>query len=181
MAESSIRFTYFPPTEPPPHFVDSVVRVFREHEHSVSTRDLKKGLTSDHVMGVLRDDLTALGFVVEGGKQKARKIPRPVFYGENGVPTLNYEIDAYHHEWRCGLEIEAGRGWMGNAVYRDLVQALVMVDVDYLILAVANGYRYTSSGRSAVSHDYDNARSVAEAIYGHTRVRMPYKLLVLGY
>ena len=132
-------------------------------------------------MGVLRDDLTALGFTVEGGKQKARKIQRPVFYGENGVPTLHYEIDAYQPEWRCGLEIEAGRGWMGNAVYRDLVQALVMVDVDYLILAVANTYRYTSSGRSAVSHDYDNARAVAQAIYGHTRVRMPYGLLVLGY
>ena len=43
-------------------------------------------------MGVLRDDLTALGFTVEGGKQKARKIQRPVFYGENGVPTLHYEI-----------------------------------------------------------------------------------------
>ena len=90
-------------------------------------------------------------------------------------------FDAYQPEWRCGLEIEAGRGWMGNAVYRDLVQALVMVDVDYLILAVANTYRYTSSGRSAVSHDYDNARAVAQAIYGHTRVRMPYGLPVLGY
>jgi hypothetical protein len=115
-------------------------------------------------MSILREDLTALGFIVEGGKQKAHKIQRPVFYGENGVPTMHYEIDAYHADWRCGLEIEAGRGWMGNAVYRDLVQALVMVDVDFLILAVANTYKYQSSGRSATSHDYENACAVVQAI-----------------
>jgi hypothetical protein len=32
--------------------------------------------------------------------------------------------------------VEAGRAWMGNAIYRDLLQALVMVQVDHLILAV---------------------------------------------
>jgi hypothetical protein len=63
-----------------------------------------------------------------------------VFFGENGIPTLRYEIDAYHPEWKCGLEVEAGRGWMGNAVYRDLVQAAVMVGVEYLCLAVSNVY-----------------------------------------
>jgi hypothetical protein len=70
---------------------------------------------------------------------------------------------------------------MGNAVYRDLVQALVMVNVDHLVLAVANSYKYQSGGRSVSSTDYENTVSVASALYGHTRMRLPYGLTVLGY
>lgn len=104
-----------------------------------------------------------------------------MFYGENGLPTLRYQIDAYHPEWRCGLEVEAGRAWMGNAVYRDLVQALVMVQVDHLVLAVSNGYRYKNSGRAVISADYENTCAVANALYGHTRMKPPYGLTAVGY
>ena len=41
---------------------------------------------------------------------------RPVFFGENAQPELQYQIDAWHPQWLAGLEIEAGRAWMGNAV-----------------------------------------------------------------
>ncbi len=92
-----------------------------------------------------------MGFEAEAGKAKVDKVERPVFYGENGVPALNYQIDAYHGLWRCGLEVEAGRGWMGNAIYRDLVQALVMVNVDYLVLAVANSYKYQTGGKQSLA------------------------------
>lgn len=56
---------------------------------------------------------------------------------------------------------------MGNAVYRDLVQVLVMVDLDHLILAVPQLYPYKSGGKDTGSKDYDNTVSVADAIYGH--------------
>ncbi len=130
---------------------------------------------------MLRSDLADLGFQVEAGKKKVDKPERPVFFGENGIPTLQYEIDAYHPGWRCGLEVEAGRGWMGNAVYRDIVQAAVMVGVEHLCLAVSNAYRYKSSGKPAVSRDYENTRQVAEAVYGHSRLRLPYSLILIGY
>lgn len=129
---------------------------------------------------MLTPGLEQLGFAVEKGKTKADKIERPVFFGENGVPTLRYQIDAYHEEWRCGLEIEAGRAWMGNAIYRDLIQALVMVQVDHLCLAVSNQYRYRSGGREVISKDFDNAVAVASAIYGHSRLTLPYNLTVIG-
>ncbi len=128
----------FPLTEPPPVFASEVSAVFRQHERAISTVQLLKGLTSNEVLGVIRDDLVVLGFQVEAGKQQTDKIKRPVFFGEDGHPTLNYDIDAYHPLWKCGLEVEAGRAWMGNAIYRDLVQGLVMVQVDYLVLAVPN-------------------------------------------
>ena len=178
---SDIRYTSFPHTEPPPSFVPQVVDVFRGHEHEVSTLQLTKGLNSDQVLAVLRDDLVSLGFEVESGKRKEQKIVRPVFFGENSVPELQYEIHAYHPKWECGLEIEAGRAWMGNAVYRDLIQALVMVHVQYLILAVPIAYKYNTRGHTVVSHDCVNASAVANALYGHSRLKMPYDLLLVGY
>ena len=39
---------------------------------------------------------------------REQKIERPVFFGENGVPALRYQIDAYHPR----LAMWAGsRGW----------------------------------------------------------------------
>ena len=89
---------------------------------------------------MLRADLVELGFDVEASKRAKDKIKRPVFFGENAQPDLQYEVDAWHPKWRAGLEVEAGRAWMGNAIYRDLIQALVMVDMDHLFLAVPKAY-----------------------------------------
>lgn len=181
MSKPTVRYSTYPRTEPPPAFLRSVVDLFAAHENEISTVALEKGLTSDEVLRLLATDLQGLGFLVETGKTRTEKIERPVFFGEGGVPTLNYQIDAYHPAWRCALEIEAGRAWMGNAVYRDLIQASVMVGVEYLCLAVPNRYRYKSAGKPMESRDYENTRSVAEAIYGHSRLTLPYKLAVIGY
>ena len=59
-----------------------------------------------------------------------------------------------HNKWHYRLEIEADRARLGNAVYCDLIQTLVMVEVDTFVLAVLNTYRYTSSGRSEVSQNW---------------------------
>ncbi len=178
---SNIRFSSFPRTSSPPAFTNLIMEAFRSSEPSICTRSLGKGLSSDGVLALLRPSLVDLGFEVEGSKASADKIKRPVFFGENGEPKLQYEIDAFHQGWRCGLEIEAGRGWTSNAVYRDLVQALVMVELDVLTLAVSNTYRYKSGGKAVTSRDYENTLSVAEALYGHSRISMPFQLLVIGY
>jgi hypothetical protein len=181
VAKSTIRFATFPRTIPPQDFLQEVVLLFKRHEATISTVSLDKGLTSDEVLAVMAHDFASLGFMVETSKAKVDKIERPVFFGENGSPTLNYQIDAYHPSWKCGLEIEAGRAWMGNAVYRDLIQASVMVGVEHLLLAVPNTYKFKSSGRTTISRDYENTRDLAEAIYGHSRVSLPYRLVVIGY
>jgi hypothetical protein len=180
-SNASVRFMSFPKTEPPPSFASALAEIFARHEKQVGTHMLDKGLTSNEVLTIIRDDLVQLGFQVEAGKKKEDKIRRPVFFGEGGVATLMYEIDAYHADWRCGFEVEAGRAWMGNAIYRDLVQGLVMVQVDVLVLAVPNKYKYMSGGTEMASSDYENTVSVAEALYGHTRIRLPYTLVVIGY
>lgn len=181
MAKTTIRFSTFPRTAPPQDFVRSVVTAFVAHEDAIGTAKRKTELESNAVLGVLRDSLINLGFDVESGKRNDQKIARPVYFGENGIPTLEYQIDAYHPQWRCGLEIEAGRAWKGNAIYRDLIQALIMVQVDYLILAVPNQYRYNLKGRPVASPDYDNTISVVDALFGHSRIAFPYNLAVIGY
>ena len=125
-------------------------------------------------MAVLRDDLCKIGFEIEAGKTVAAKLKRPVFFGEDGRPSRQYEIDGFHSSWCCGIEIEAGRAWMGNAIYRDLIQAMVMVDLDHLVLAVPMIYKYNSNGRLIASKDYENTISVADALYSHTRIKIPY-------
>ena len=180
-AVSMIRFSTFPRTIHPPPFIVEVISVFQAHEPEIGTLGLLKGLTSGGVLDRLRNNLVAIGFEIEQGKRSEQKIKRPVFFGENATPSLQYQVDGWHPEWRTGLEVEAGRAWMGNAVYRDLIQALVMVNLEYLILAVPNAYRYKASGRDAISNDYANTVAVAEALFGHSRIKMPFGLCVIGY
>lgn len=179
--QTAILFRSFPRTQPPPFFVADLIDVFSKHEGQISTKRLTKGLTSDSVLATLRPDLKALGFQVEEGKLKAQKIDRPVFFGENGKPTLNFQIDGFHSKWECGLEIEAGRALMGNAIYRDLIRASVMVELKYLVLAVPLTYKYQSQGKTHVGKDYEETSGLAETLYGHSRLRLPYDLVVVGY
>jgi hypothetical protein len=178
---SALHFSTFPRTQAPLHFIPEIISVFRTHTKSIATTTLAKGLTSDAVMAILRDDLCKIGFEIEAGKTTAAKLKRPVFFGEDGTPSRQYEIDGFHSNWRCGIEVEAGRAWKGNAIYRDLIQAMVMVDLDHLVLAVPLMYKYKSGGSAVVSKDYESTISVADALYSHTRIRMPYSLTIVGY
>jgi len=173
----SIRYYCYPQSRVPPDFVEEVAEVFERHEEEISTTKLDDGLKSDEVLDRVRPDLEDLGFDVEQGKKKDEKIRRPVFFGKNGEPELEYEVDGYHSDWRCGLEVEAGRAWDGNAVYRDLVQAMMMVQVDTLFLAVPNLYKYSGGTTRA----FNSANNVIKTLYDVERVELPYRLVLLGY
>jgi hypothetical protein len=74
MAAITIRYMSFPKTEPPPIFIQSVVDVFTRFEKQISTLLLNKGLTSNGVLLIIRNELVNLGFQVESGKRKTEKI-----------------------------------------------------------------------------------------------------------
>jgi hypothetical protein len=139
-------------------------------------------MQSNDVLGVIASGLQALNFTVETGKQKAGTLPRPVFFGEEGVPSRTYEIDAFEPDEGIALEVEAGRATMGNAIYRDLIQASLMVDARFLALAVPIEYRYKSGGRTVPERSYEKTYSVVEAIFGSPRLVLPFEgLLLVGY
>jgi len=81
-------------------------------------------------------------------------------FGENGEAELRYEVDAYHKKWKCGLEIEAGRAWKGNAIYRNLIQASMMVQVETLAMAVPNLYTYSGGENPA----FDKTKNVVDTL-----------------
>lgn len=140
------------------------------------------GLTSNRVLALLRTYLLPLGFEVEAGKRKDEKIRRPVFFGERGVEGKTYEIDAFNDTYGIALEVEAGRGARGNAVYRDLIQASLLVDARYLVLAVMSVYRHQQAGRGVVVHSYAESRDLLDAIYASARLRLPLEgVLLVGY
>ena len=121
----------------------------------------------------------ALGFEVEAGKKRAQKIRRPVLFGEFGREEHSYEIDAFQGRDGIALEVEAGRGTMGNAVYRDLIQTSLLVDARFLALAVQLMYRY---GASQVAQSYRDTRNLLDAVYASLRLQLPFEgLLLIGY
>lgn len=170
-----INFQCFPATQPPPAFVWQIVKTFEDHHSDILPASDGNRFGSDSVLAVLRDPLQQIGFSVEH-RGETGFIDRPVFFGERGAPTLRYRVDAYHSNWKCGLEVEAGRGLQGNAFYRDLVQAMVMVEVEHLVIAVLNHYK-----GGAGSRDYEKATAIASSVYGHDRVALPFGLTVIGY
>lgn len=180
MPESTIQFYYYPRSDPPPQFASQIASIFREHEPEIGTEHLDSGLKSDEVLEVLRPDLEEIGFNMETGKTQEDTIERPVLFGKDGDPDLKYEVDGYQPKWECGLEIEAGRAWKGNAVYRDLVQAMVMVQVDTLALAVPNAYKYGTKNRT-VNPAFEYTRNLVETLFRSRRFGPPYDLLLIGY
>ena len=139
-------------------------------------------LTSDKVLSFLRPSLVALGYKIEEGKHKADLIRRPVLFGDEGSERVAYEVDGYNEEFGIVLEVEAGRGALGNAVYRDLVRASLIVGAEYLALGVMQKYRYRSNGKDSSVSSYRDTKAVIEAVYASGRLRLPFKgLLLFGY
>lgn len=181
MADRYPEWSYFPQSVRPPTWVDDVVTLFATHQEQIDSGKVD-GLTSDRVLAILRPGLLALGFVVEAGKTKADRIRRPVLFGERGSERVAYEVDAVNDEHGILMEIEAGRGARGNAIYRDLVRSSLVVAAKFLVLGVMRQYRHKSGGRPVSVNSYRDARDLLDAIYASGRLQLPFEgILILGY
>jgi len=175
-------WSYYPRNVKPLGWAVSFVDVVRSAELTISTVDQKTGLDSDAVLAALSPGLIKLGYAVESGKTKAAKIHRPVLFGEGGIPSVNYEIDAFHDELGIAVEVEAGRGAAGNADYRDIVRTSLILDARYMALLLPVRYRTTSGGRDHAIHAYERTRNQLDAIYASMRLQLPFEgVLLVGY
>jgi hypothetical protein len=105
-----------------------------------------------------------------------------VLFAELGQEDQAYEVDGFHPDEGVALEVEAGRGARGNAVYRDIIEASLLVDAHYLVLAVMQHYRHQSGGRSVTVRSYVDSRSLFDAIYASNRLVLPLEgVLLVGY
>jgi hypothetical protein len=172
---------YFPAFAAPPAWVGRLVSLFAAERVQIdSAVTHPKRMESNDVLRVIAPGLVGLGFEVEEGKAKAGKLPRPVFFGDEGSYLRTYEIDAFEPAEGIALEVEAGRATMGNAIYRDLIQASLMLDARFLALAVPMEYRY--GAKPAREPSYAKTYSVVEALYGSPRLDLPFEgMLLIGY
>lgn len=178
-------WSYYPRNEHAPEWVVGFVNVVRSSQTQLDTRSApgaQAGLTSDEVLRVMRPGLETLGYSVESGKRAAEKISRPVLFGDEGKPAVKYELDAFHEGLGIAVEVEAGRGAANNADYRDIIRTSLILDAEYLALAMPLNYRYRSGGHRHVTHAYLNSRGRLDAIYSSQRLQLPFRgVLLLGY
>lgn len=179
-------WSYFPRNVRPPEWATSLVAVVAEHEKQIDSRPLPKEdlkrLTSDVVLSKLRTGMEGLGYIVESGKAANQKITRPVLFGEDGKPSVSYDIDAFHDEMGIAVEVEAGRGSNGNANYRDIVRTSLLLDANYFALFMPLSYHFKSGGKPRVVSGFANTRNQLNAIYASERLRLPFAgLLLVGY
>lgn len=172
---------YYPSTDRAPAWSVDILSAFEGAQASLDSTAGRQ-VKSDEALAMLRPTLLDLGFQVEGGKSHSEKIRRPVLFGELGVEERAYEVDAFHTELGIAMEVEAGRGTQGNAIYRDLIQSSLLLDADYLVVCLLLDYKFKSGGRDSHSPDYAKARSVLDAIFASNRLKLPFRgVLLVGY
>jgi len=168
-----INWTYFPQSEKPNELIRGLVEVFKSHTKDIdsATHEVQ---VSNEVLAKLADSLENIGFQVERGKKKSEKIYIPVLFGRNGSVEKSFEADAYHPQKKLVLEVEAGRGVTNYQFLKDLFQACMMQDVDYLAVAVRNKYKS--------SRDFEKVFTFFDTLYKSNRLQLPLQgVLILGY
>lgn len=176
-----VDWAYFPRSQPVPQIGMRLVRCFEEVGGKISSasndhligKEFKEG-ASNVVLGHLRPGLERIGFQVERDKTSSGKISVPVLFGRGGRPDKSFDADAYHRDEKFVVEVEAGRAVTNYQFIKDLFQACVMVDVDYLCIAVRTLYK----GRS----DFEVVYTFLDTLYSSGRLRLPLKgILIVGY
>ena len=167
-----IAWQFFPRNKQTIEVLRKVTQCFTKLEPEISSK--KHNYHSNEILEKLREPLEAIGFKVETGKKKKEKITIPVLFGRNGKPVKWFDVDAFHEETKTVLEVEAGRGVMNNQFLKDFFEACVMVDVEYLILAIRNDYKERK--------DFETVATFFDTTYASGRLKIPLEgILVIGY
>ena len=174
-----INFQFFPRS----HGLTPEMRQIIDCFVTVDTARLRnQHLPSNDMLALVRPLLEKCEFRVETGKKKEEKIDVPVLFGENNEVDKSFFADALSKDGRIVLEVEAGRAVRNNQFLKDIFQACMMFDVEYLAIAVLNEYHCCSNGKDLTSHDYQEVKTFLETMYVSNRIRLPLKgILLIGY
>ena len=97
-----------------------------------------------------------------------------MLFGHQGKTAQAFEVDGWHEENKVVIEIERGRAFANNQFLKDIFEVSVMVNVDYLVLAVSNLYKG--------SNDFEKICVWLETIYATNRIKLSLKgILLVGY
>lgn len=149
-----------------------VINCFETNYEKIKSPENK--LSSNDVLKLLRPSLEKISFKVESGKTQPDKIKIPVLFSLNNRIDKFFDADAVSQDNRIVIEVEAGRAFVNNQFLKDIFQACMMPNVEYLILAVRNDYRGNDNFKSIFTF--------LETLYINSRLQLPLKGIVLvGY
>jgi len=167
-----ISWQYYPKSDSAPKHLLKIIDAFKQNETVIDSAHNR--LQSPEVLSVLEEDLSEIGFEVEKSKKAKDKIRVPVLFGRNGRPEKSFEVDAYHKETGTVIEVEAGRAVTNYQFLKDLFEACMMHNVDYLGIAVRNIYKRRPDFEKVITH--------FDTLYASGRLSLPLKgVLIIGY
>lgn len=169
----NINFQFYPKNIRVPNHLADVVNVFIQNETKISS--FNNDLKSNEVLAEVTNELENINYRVEKKVSgKTEYIEVPVLFGRNNMLEKYFRADGYNDETKTVIEVEAGRGVLNNQFLKDLFQACMMQDVDYLVIAVRNIYNKSA--------DFDKVCKFFDALYASDRLILPLKgILVIGY
>jgi len=167
-----INWQFFPKSKIIPIHLKTVIDVFEKNELTISSDKFQYG--SNLVLENVREDLEKSNFQVEKSKKINDKIKVPVLFGPNGKLEKYFDADGYNEITKTVIEVEAGRAVTNYQFLKDLFQACMMYEVDYLIVAVRKDYRGNP--------DFQNVITFFDTLYASGRLALPLKgILIIGY
>ena len=167
-----LRYQLFPRSIRMGKSIEEVIECFNRHIGDIESPD--HDLQSNDVLKVVSSDLMKIGFRVELSKKAKDIIKVPVLFGMNNHYDKFFAADALSSDGKIVLEVEAGRAYSNNQFLKDVFQASMMYEVEYLIIAVRNNYK---------SHDdFTSIFNFLETLYINGRLQLPLKgIVLLGY
>lgn len=175
-----IRYQLFPRNLKITSELQAIVNCFLNNEKEL---DEKSGsMKSNDVLELLRSSLEKENYKVE--KNKKEKIEIPVLFGENNTIEKKFEADALSKDETIVVEIEAGRGYTNHQFLKDIFEASMMLDVEYLVLGIKNTYitKDSRTKKNKKNKDYEKVKIFLDTLYASNRLQLPLKgILLIGY
>ena len=167
-----IRYQFFPRSRGVTDEIQNVINCFKTIESDIDSTI--HSFVSNDVLAIVRPFLEKHGYKVEVGKSNDEKINVPVLFGYDNKIDKSFYADALSEDGRIVIEVEAGQATENHRFLKDIFEACMMFDVEYLVLAVRNIYR---------NHDdFQRIYTILETLYISNRIKLPLKgILLIGY
>ena len=167
-----IRYQFFPRLRGVTDDIQKVINCFKAVEKMIDSSC--HNLESDDVLATVRPFLEKEGCFVEKSKRKKEKINVPVLFGNDNQIDKSFYADALSYDGKIVIKVEAGQATENNHFLKDIFEACMMFDVEYLVLAVRNVYRKHD--------DFQRVFTFLETMYISNRLQLPLKgILLIGY
>lgn len=174
-----INFQFFPRSQGVTKTIYQIIDCFKKVDEM---RNPEYHLKSNEMLALLRPHLEEIGFMVETGKATNEQILVPVLYSENDQVDKFFAADALSDDHKIVIEVEAGRAVFNNQFLKDIFQACMMCEVEYLVIAVLNEYSFNINNKPHIAHDYQSVKTFLETLYISNRLQLPLKgILLIGY